>query len=112
MSGVHITLQRTIKVTSTRTQTLEFAVDCGAFRFVSARLRVFAVTGSGTAGIKIRHAAVLAEDEFKDLLTFSPTGVSVDFLSSADFSRYLIWQVSDMASFSEISFSIELVLKD
>jgi hypothetical protein len=113
------TLQRGTRITGVESQSVDFAIDAGDSRYLSARLRVDAQSGS-TAGsnvFKIQHAALPNDDEFEDLLTFTSVAHDetlpyIDIQYTENFSRYLRWVMDTAATgLTGISFSIELILK-
>ena len=122
-----VTLQKSWSARGKDSQRVEFAVDCGAYRFVSARLRIDAVRGSpttGAASFALQHAAVNEEVEYltHSELTFTNIGTSIstspniEIKTTEKFARFLRWIITDWTYSGgadvTLLFSIELTLKD
>ena len=121
-------LQRQIKFADVggivdQRQSVDFALDAGWARVVAARLRVDTFSGSSTptATFTLQHAVLPNEDEFEDLLSFTTVTDSTELphveiktnnnSTVGEFARYLRWTLDVSGTVTEVSFSIELVLK-
>jgi hypothetical protein len=98
-------------------QPVEFVIDGGAYRYVCARLRIDGISGTGSITIKVQHAVLNDESEYKDLITFTSVAntdsfPNIQISTTETFARFLRWQVSSISSGLEVKFSIELVLKN
>jgi hypothetical protein len=88
-------LQDLKSVSASETQRIEDAVDISNLRTVIAQLRrvVACSATTGSATLKLQHAAVLEEDSFMDV-----SGISLDLTATGttchvahDLMRYLRW---------------------
>lgn len=105
-------LQDLTEQTATGSQRIEEAIDVSAFKTLTVQTRVPG-NSSGTTTLILEHAAVLDEDAFADVATFSVdlTNDSNDVEVVSDTLRYVRWKISAFGT-GTAKFMIDIIARE